>query len=87
MQTLVLRNAYNGKCTDINDVDLDVLTPSQLIGAAIDNLVLEKVEGEEYRVIGKNNQPVTDDVPLSKLGFVDGDTITVVSKPTGAARL
>lgn len=83
---LTLRKAFDGSCTDINDLDLEATTPSQIITAAIENGILERIPGEEYKVIGKNNQPVMDEVTLDKLGFVDGDTLTVVSKPVGAVR-
>ena len=87
MSKLVLRKAFDGSCTDINDLDLESTTPSQIIGAALDNGILERITGEEYKVIGKNNQPIMDDAPLSKLGFEDGDTLTVVSKPIGGVEL
>ena len=85
MAKLILKKAFDGSCTDVNDVDIDVTSPSQIIGAAMENGILERIPGEEYKIIGKNNQPIMDDVALAKLGFEDGDTITVVSKPVGAA--
>ena len=37
------------------------------------------------KALGKNNQPVMDEVAtLAELGFKDGDTMIVVSKPSGA---
>lgn len=85
MAKLILKKAFDGSCTDVNDVDIDVTSPSQIIGAAMENGILDRIPGEEYKIIGKNNQPIMDDIPLAKLGFEDGDTITVVSKPVGAA--
>lgn len=84
MANLTMCRVFDGSRTDINDLDLEAITPSQIIAAAIENGILDRVPGEEYRIVGKNNQPVMDEVPLSKLGFVDGDTLNVVSKPVGA---
>lgn len=86
MSKLTMCQAFNGARTDINDIDLGATTPSQIISAAIENGILQRVTGEEFKVVGKNNQPVMEDLPLSELGFEDGDTLTVISKPTGAAR-
>ena len=87
MAKLTLRNGLDASTTDINELDLETTTPAQIIAAAVENGILQQVAGEEFKVIGKNNQPITEDSPLSKLGFEDGDTITVVSKPRGAAVL
>ena len=84
MSKIILKKAFDGSCTDVNDLDIEVTTPSQIIGAAVENGILDRIPGEEYKVIGKNNQPIMDDKPLAKLGFKDGDTLTVVSKPQGA---
>ena len=84
MSKIILKKAFDGSCTDVNDLDIEVTTPSQIIGAAVENGILDRIPGEEYKVIGKNNQPIMDDEPLAKLGFKDGDTLTVVSKPQGA---
>ncbi|MBO7415151.1 MAG: hypothetical protein J6U22_01120 [Bacteroidaceae bacterium] len=84
MAKIILKKAFDGSCTDVNDLDIEVTTPSQIIGAAVENGILDRIPGEEYKVIGKNNQPIMDDKPLAKLGFKDGDTLTVVSKPQGA---
>ena len=84
---LILKNSFDGSTHDINGVDLENTTPSQIINAAIQEDILARIKGEEYRLVGKNNQPILDDEPLAKLGFVDGDTITVISKPSGAALL
>lgn len=84
MANYILKKALDASCTDINDLDPKTVTPSQIIAAAIENGILERVPGEEYKIIGKNNQPVMEDLPLEKLGFEDGDTLTVISKPVGA---
>ena len=75
-----LRNyhTHTTRCKHATDSD------EAYVQAAIENGILERVPGEEYKIIGKNNQPVMEDLPLEKLGFEDGDTLTVISKPVGA---
>jgi hypothetical protein len=38
----------------------------------------------EYKMVGKNNMPITETATLAILGFSDGDTIKIVAKPKGA---
>lgn len=85
MASITLDVANTGEKVPVNDLDLESVTNTELIEAALGNDILKKPEaGMEYKLIGKNNAPVMDKASLSSLGFVDGDTIKIVAKPMGA---
>lgn len=87
MANYILKKALDASTYDMGNLNPETTTPSQIIAAAIESGILDRVHGEEYKIIGKNNQPVMEDLPLAKLGFEEGDTLTVVSKPVGACLL
>lgn len=84
-ETLTIKKAVDASSMDVNNVNFDTTTPGQIIAAAVENGFLTPNPGEAYKALGKNNQPVMDEVAtLAELGFKDGDTMIVVSKPSGA---
>lgn len=87
MSKLILHNLVDCSVTEIYDVDLKTVTPRRIIEAALEFGVLindPNMVGV-YKIINKgHNWPIIDeeDVALANLGFVDGDTLIVVGKPT-----
>ena len=73
MSKIILKKAFDGSCTDVNDLDIEVTTPSQIIGAAVENGILDRIPGEEYKVIGKNKVAVPELYYKVLLAHTDSD--------------
>jgi hypothetical protein len=76
------------------ELDLDSVTNTELIYGAISEGIIPseykynshilKVPEELMPIlISKNNMRITETATLATLGFVDGDTIKVFTKPSG----
>lgn len=85
MAHLILHDALTGTNVDLNDVDLEATTNRQVISEAVRGGILTAHAADEYKIIGKDNVAVLTEETLASLGYKDGDTITVVAKPNGAA--
>lgn len=75
MANIFLENGASGEKTALNNVDLSVVTNSELMAFAIKEGIVPPIT--LYYGIIKNNQPVDETATLSSLGFNDGDTVTV----------
>lgn len=82
-----LRFASNGNVVPVNDIDLDQVTNEELLSQLAAANVSELEDGFEYKILGSNNVPVLETATLSSLGITDGQTVTIVAKPKGAAEL
>ena len=70
----------------LTDVNLDMVTQKELIDSLVQNDVLEPYgDSIKWMMIDKlHHVPIREeDIPLSKLGFVDGDTIIIVAVGLG----
>lgn len=90
MANITLDIANTGEKVPVLDIDLESVTNVDLIEAALTSDILRPITDwfgnpvwnpNVYKIIGKNNAPVIDEATLSSLGFADGDTIRVVTKP------
>ena len=83
-QTITLKIGNTGETIPVNDIDLDIVTGKELLRQLCKSGLVPVEEGEIYRIIGVNNQPIVDDdKPLSELGVVYGSTVIIVAKPVG----
>jgi hypothetical protein len=78
MANIFLENGASGEKTALNNVDLDVVTNSELMAFAVKEEIIPPIT--LYYGIIKNNQPVEETATLSSLGFSDGDTVTVEAR-------
>ena len=84
---LTLKIGNTGETIPVNDLELDQVTNEELLSQLASSGMVPVEEGEKYRIIGPNNQPITETATLSSLGITDGQTVTIVAKPEGAAEL
>ncbi|MBQ4405715.1 MAG: hypothetical protein II852_01760 [Bacteroidales bacterium] len=86
MADITVKEGNTGALTPVSEVDLAQITNTTLINELVSNGALAQAgENLEWRLIGKDNVPIQEpNRTLAELGFVDGDTITVIAKPAGA---
>ena len=85
MARVTLDIANTGEQVPVNDVNLDTVTNTVLLTELVTAGKVPSLGADmEYKVVGKTNMPIMETATLSRLGFVDGDTIKVVAKPKGA---
>ena len=87
MAELTLKIGNTGETIPVNDLELDQVTNEELLSQLASSGMVPVEEGKKYRIIGPNNQPITETATLSSLGITDGQTVTIVAKPEGAAEL
>ncbi|MBO7124552.1 MAG: hypothetical protein J6V74_01765 [Bacteroidales bacterium] len=84
MAEITIKEANTGALTPVSEIDLERITNTVLIEELIVHNVIESSKHWAWLLIGKNHIPICDDnISLSKLGFNDGDIITIVCKPCG----
>ena len=84
MANLTIKEALTGRETPIEDADMG-MTNIELIEGLIEGDVLNRLTGnEKYIVVDKENGVSDARKTLEELGYVDGDTITIVTKDLGA---
>ena len=85
MASIKLVFASTGEEFPVNDLDMDSVTNNELLEGAVSNNVFPPAgAGYEYKLVGKDGKPISDNKPLSELGFNDGDTIKVLPVAIGA---
>ena len=85
MDKLTVR-LLSGEEFEIEDVDLSQLTPRQLIDEIINQGLLPPETIYPYGIVNKNGVKVDDDclcLSFAQLGFVDGDTIRIITRASG----
>ena len=87
MAELTLKIGNTGETIPVNDLDLDQVTNEELLSQLAASGMVPVEQGKKYRIIGNNNQPITETATLSSLGITDGQTVTIIAKPEGAAEL
>ncbi|MGM9811604.1 MAG: hypothetical protein ACI30V_02025, partial [Muribaculaceae bacterium] len=85
MAKLTIKIEYTGEEFEIEDVDLKQYTPRQLIDVMISQRLLPSEAIATYAIVNKNNGIIGSDelcLTFAQLGFVEGDIIRIISKPT-----
>ena len=86
MAKLTIKITHTGKEFEIEDVDLNQLTPHQLIDEMINQGFLPAETISPYGIVDKNGMIIDDDgldSSFAQLGFVDGDAIEIVEIASG----
>jgi len=78
--------AKTGETIPVEEIDLGQVTNVTLIQELINSGQIAAPQGgSQYRLIGKQNEILSDTVTLQEAGFKDGDTITLVEKAIAAS--
>lgn len=78
--------ARTGETVPVEEIDLGQVTNVTLIQELINSGQIAAPQGgSQYRLIGKQNEILSDTVTLQEAGFKDGDTITLVEKALAAS--
>ena len=86
MAKLIIKITQTGEEFEIKDVDLNQLTPRQLIDEMINQGLWPAETIVPYGIIDKNGMKVDDErlrLSFAQLGFVDGDTIRIIMRASG----
>ena len=85
MASIKVRKLNTGEEVPVTDVDLESDTALELIEADVEAAFLPPLSvNTYYGILGKDGRSICFDEwekTLSELGFIDGDTISIIWKP------
>lgn len=86
MADIKVKNAITGELIPVSDIELSETTNTDLIDELVNNNVFpQPPAGEKWVIVDKENiKREEDNMTLAAMGFIDGDTITIVRRPQGA---
>lgn len=86
MESINIRQALDGTIIPVEEIDLSQVTVKNLIDELVASGQLSAPAlHHEYRLTGKNNEIITDNVTLKEAGIQNGDTVTLLDKAIGAS--
>lgn len=88
MVKLIIKIIVTGEEFEIEDFNLDELTPYQLIHEMINKGFLPAGTIRSYGILNKDHVKIDDDElcqSFTQLGFVDGDTVRIIVRGSGGA--
>ena len=85
MATLTVKISSTGEKFELEDVDLNAITPADLISQLTQGGSIPALgTGEEYRIQKGGTIISQQNISLHELGFKDGDEVGITTKSTAA---
>lgn len=90
MAEITIRISNTGENIPTTDIPLDEVTNDELLAQLVECGFID--DNDLYgchcwRVLDSDRCPVLETVTLAEIGIKDGDTLTIMAKPNGAAKL
>ena len=86
MASIKLVLASTGEDFQVNDLDMESVTNTELLNEAVANGVFPPAgTSMKYALVGKDGKPISEETKtLAEIGYKDGDNIKVLSVAEGA---